>query len=34
MLHAMPDLERHGWRHRTSLAQVVHEERFVRPAQR
>ncbi|MGH3770373.1 MAG: 5,6-dimethylbenzimidazole synthase [Pseudonocardiaceae bacterium] len=33
-LPATPDLERHGWRHRTPLAQVVHEERFGRPAHR
>jgi 5,6-dimethylbenzimidazole synthase len=32
MLQATPDLERHGWRHRIPLAQVVHEERFGRPA--
>jgi 5,6-dimethylbenzimidazole synthase len=32
MLQATPDLERHGWRHRTPLAEVVHEERFGRPA--
>jgi 5,6-dimethylbenzimidazole synthase len=31
-LQAIPDLERHGWRHRIPLAQVVHEERFGRPA--
>ncbi len=31
-LQATPDLERHGWRHRIPLAQVVHEERFGRPA--
>jgi 5,6-dimethylbenzimidazole synthase len=30
-LAATPDLERHGWRHCTPLAQVVHEERFGRP---
>ena len=33
-LEATPDLERHGWRHRTPLAEVVHEERFGRPALR
>jgi 5,6-dimethylbenzimidazole synthase len=32
-LQATPDLERHGWRHRTPLDQVVHEERFGRLAQ-
>ena len=32
MLQATPDLERHGWRRRTPLAQVVHEEQFGRPA--
>ncbi len=32
MLADTPDLERHGWRHRTPLAQVVHEEQFGRPA--
>jgi 5,6-dimethylbenzimidazole synthase len=32
MLQATPDLERHGWRHRTPLAQVIHEEQFGRPA--
>jgi 5,6-dimethylbenzimidazole synthase len=32
MLQATPDLERHGWRHRTPLAQVMHEEQFGRPA--
>jgi 5,6-dimethylbenzimidazole synthase len=26
-LQATPDLERHSWRHRTPLAEVVHEER-------
>jgi 5,6-dimethylbenzimidazole synthase len=31
-LQITPDLERHGWRHRIPLAQVVHEERFGRPA--
>jgi 5,6-dimethylbenzimidazole synthase len=31
-LQATPDLERHGWRHRTPLAQVMHEEQFGRPA--
>jgi 5,6-dimethylbenzimidazole synthase len=31
-LQTIPDLERHGWRHRIPLAQVVHEERFGRPA--
>ena len=31
-LRATPDLERHGWRHRTPLAQVTHEEQFGRPA--
>jgi 5,6-dimethylbenzimidazole synthase len=31
-LQVTPDLERHGWRHRTPLAEVVHEERFGRPA--
>ncbi len=31
-LQATPDLERHGWRHGIPLAQVVHEERFGRPA--
>jgi len=31
-LQTTPDLERHGWRHRIPLAQVVHEERFGRPA--
>jgi 5,6-dimethylbenzimidazole synthase len=30
-LQATPDLERYGWRHRTPLADVVHEERFERP---
>ncbi|MGH3546997.1 MAG: 5,6-dimethylbenzimidazole synthase [Pseudonocardiaceae bacterium] len=30
-LQDTPDLERHGWRHRTPLAQVVHEEQFGRP---
>ncbi|MCA1694281.1 MAG: nitroreductase family protein, partial [Actinobacteria bacterium] len=33
-LVATPDLERHGWRHRTPLAHVVHEERFGRPEPR
>ncbi len=33
-LQATPDLERHGWRHRTPLTEVVHEERFGRPARR
>ncbi|MBV9143653.1 MAG: 5,6-dimethylbenzimidazole synthase [Pseudonocardiales bacterium] len=32
-LHTTPDLERHGWRDRIPLAQVMHEERFGRPAQ-
>ncbi|MGB6162380.1 MAG: 5,6-dimethylbenzimidazole synthase [Pseudonocardiaceae bacterium] len=32
ILQDTPDLERHGWRHRIPLAQVVHEERFGRPA--
>ena len=27
-LPTTPDLERHGWRHRVPLAQVLHEERF------
>jgi 5,6-dimethylbenzimidazole synthase len=27
-LQATPDLERHGWRRRVPLAEVVHEERF------
>lgn len=27
-LQTVPDLERHGWRSRTPLADVVHEERF------
>jgi 5,6-dimethylbenzimidazole synthase len=31
-LPAIPDLERHGWRTRIPLAEVVHEERFGRPA--
>ena len=31
-LQTIPDLERHGWRHHIPLAQVVHEERFGRPA--
>jgi 5,6-dimethylbenzimidazole synthase len=31
-LAAIPDLERHGWRHRTPLGQVVHEEQFGRLA--
>jgi 5,6-dimethylbenzimidazole synthase len=31
-LQATPDLERHGWRYRTPLAQVMHEEQFGRPA--
>jgi 5,6-dimethylbenzimidazole synthase len=31
-LQATPDLERHGWRHCTPLAEVVHEERYGRPA--
>jgi len=31
-LQATPDLERHGWRHRTPLAQVMHDEQFGRPA--
>ena len=31
-LQTTPVLERHGWRHRIPLAQVVHEERFGRPA--
>ncbi|MGH2843327.1 MAG: 5,6-dimethylbenzimidazole synthase [Solirubrobacteraceae bacterium] len=31
-LRTTPDLERHGWRHRTPLVQVVHEERFGLPA--
>jgi 5,6-dimethylbenzimidazole synthase len=30
LLQATPDLERHGWRHRSPLAEVVHEERFGR----
>jgi 5,6-dimethylbenzimidazole synthase len=29
-LQATPDLERHGWRKRLPLAEVVHEERFGR----
>lgn len=29
-LSAVPDLERHGWRRRLPLAEVVHEERFGR----
>lgn len=29
-LQATPDLERHGWRRRLPLAEVVHEERFGR----
>ncbi|MFY9805946.1 MAG: 5,6-dimethylbenzimidazole synthase [Pseudonocardiaceae bacterium] len=33
-LQTTPDLERHGWRHRTPLADVMHEERFRRPARR
>lgn len=33
-LQATPDLERHGWRHRTPLAQVMHDEQFGRPARR
>ncbi|MGH3687758.1 MAG: 5,6-dimethylbenzimidazole synthase [Pseudonocardiaceae bacterium] len=31
-LQATPDLERHGWRRRVPLAEVVHEERFGRSA--
>ena len=31
-LQTTPDLERHGWRHRIPLAQIMHEERFGRPA--
>jgi 5,6-dimethylbenzimidazole synthase len=31
-LQTIPDLERHGWRHRIPLAQIMHEERFGRPA--
>ncbi len=27
-LQARPDLERHGWRHRMPLMQVLHEEQF------
>ncbi len=27
-LHTVPDLERHGWRHRRPLADAVHWERF------
>ena len=27
-LHTAPDLERHGWRHRVPLEEVLHEERF------
>lgn len=27
-LHTTPDLERHGWRHRVPLEEVLHEERF------
>ena len=27
-LSAAPDLERHGWRHRVPLEEVLHEERF------
>ncbi|MCH9733017.1 MAG: 5,6-dimethylbenzimidazole synthase [Actinomycetia bacterium] len=27
-LPEIPDLERHGWRHRSSLATVLHEERY------
>jgi 5,6-dimethylbenzimidazole synthase len=33
-LQATPDLERHGWRHRTPLSEVVHEERFGRLTRR
>lgn len=33
-LQTTPDLERHGWRQRASLADVVHEERFGRPTTR
>ncbi|MGH3752312.1 MAG: 5,6-dimethylbenzimidazole synthase [Pseudonocardiaceae bacterium] len=33
-LQATPDLERHGWRHRAPLAEVVHKERFGRSARR
>lgn len=33
-LQTTPDLERHGWRHRTPLAEVVHEERFRRATHR
>lgn len=33
-LQATPDLERHSWRHRTPLAEVVHEERFGQPTRR
>ena len=32
MLQAKPDLERHGWRDRTPLVQVMHEEKFGRTA--
>jgi 5,6-dimethylbenzimidazole synthase len=31
-LQSTPDLERHGWRHRIPLAQIMHEERFGRLA--
>jgi 5,6-dimethylbenzimidazole synthase len=31
-LQSTPDLERHGWRHRIPLAQIMHEERFGQPA--
>lgn len=30
-LEATPDLERHGWRHRVPVAEVLHEEQFGRP---
>lgn len=30
-LHHTPDLERHGWRHRAPLTEVLHEEQFGRP---
>ncbi len=33
-LQTTPGLERRGWRHRIPLAEVVHEERFGRPARR
>jgi 5,6-dimethylbenzimidazole synthase len=31
-LQTTPDLERHGWRRRIPLSQVLHEEQFGRPA--